>query len=647
MATTGALSEKTFQSGLPDILQLLFGNKTTTEGGGSTTTSSSSANTGPLEGAIANASQPMSMEMFQNLLAGVFGTAAQQVPTLTAALANATGSRTTGNSPLALALNEQNNLAMKQLMPQLLTYNQQQNQNAIQGASSLASATKNSSSSVSESPKTVTQGAGANPLTTMLVGFLANQADKRGIFDKMGNSVFGGGGESTAPVQFPSASYTANVPEQTPGFTSGMFNLPTPSVDSISPDPTSFMPNSLDAIGSLGGDFFSGLASDTAGQAATDAVSTAIGGVDPFNFLGFADGGYFNPVHLMSDDLPRERDRYADGGPVSRLIRIPGSNFADGGRIRAANHPAMRMYEDPLDGHGIDYADGGMLVSNHPMMRRYEDPPYRGTGKNLYADGGETIRNRNNMGLPIQLGGMGVINGDPMSNNAAPLPKRSPIAGGGSTGGSVDSIAQLVSALTSAGAPADSPEGTPGDPATAQSLGKGLGMGAARMGTSALLGPVIGLLVTALLSQQTQAQVAEDAGPPGVANTFGAISSPVNMGNVQGVPLGALPADAPVEGVTSTDSTDSAAPAPSSTSVGASFGGDNGGEGGDFSDGGMIRGPGTGTSDSITLPSPTPGGPVIHVSNDEFIMPADVTRVPGMKEHFQMLLNTYHRPVRR
>jgi hypothetical protein len=69
--------------------------------------------------------------------------------------------------------------------------------------------------------------------------------------------------------------------------------------------------------------------------------------------------------------------------------------------------------------------------------------------------------------------------------------------------------------------------------------------------------------------------------------------------------------------------------------------------GGGYSDGGLLRGPGTGTSDSIKAISREPGGKPVMFSAEEWVMPADVTAVPGMKEHFQALINAYHKPVRR
>jgi len=70
-----------------------------------------------------------------------------------------------------------------------------------------------------------------------------------------------------------------------------------------------------------------------------------------------------------------------------------------------------------------------------------------------------------------------------------------------------------------------------------------------------------------------------------------------------------------------------------------------------FADGGtpasgMISGPGTGTSDSITGVSTVPGVPDIAVSTDEYIIPADTVQKFG-KQFFDHLLAATHTPVRR
>lgn len=61
-----------------------------------------------------------------------------------------------------------------------------------------------------------------------------------------------------------------------------------------------------------------------------------------------------------------------------------------------------------------------------------------------------------------------------------------------------------------------------------------------------------------------------------------------------------------------------------------------------FKHGGKVRGPGTGTSDSV--PALVDGRKPVRLSSGEFVIPADVVRKKG-QEFFEKLLQKYHRPV--
>lgn len=73
-------------------------------------------------------------------------------------------------------------------------------------------------------------------------------------------------------------------------------------------------------------------------------------------------------------------------------------------------------------------------------------------------------------------------------------------------------------------------------------------------------------------------------------------------------------------------------------------GGVDGGAPGDFADGGLVKGPGTGTSDSIRVKSRQPGGPDIHYSDGEFVIPKDVVDALGA-DHFQRMIDIFHTPA--
>lgn len=66
--------------------------------------------------------------------------------------------------------------------------------------------------------------------------------------------------------------------------------------------------------------------------------------------------------------------------------------------------------------------------------------------------------------------------------------------------------------------------------------------------------------------------------------------------------------------------------------------------GGGFNNGGLIRGSGTGTSDSIKVKSREPGGKDIHYSDGEYVIPADVVNMLGA-QHFDALIDAFHTPV--
>lgn len=64
---------------------------------------------------------------------------------------------------------------------------------------------------------------------------------------------------------------------------------------------------------------------------------------------------------------------------------------------------------------------------------------------------------------------------------------------------------------------------------------------------------------------------------------------------------------------------------------------------GAFANGGMLHGPGTGTSDSIHAHNTSTGQPV-KLSNGEYIIPADVVATKG-KEFFDNIVRKYHTPA--
>jgi len=77
-----------------------------------------------------------------------------------------------------------------------------------------------------------------------------------------------------------------------------------------------------------------------------------------------------------------------------------------------------------------------------------------------------------------------------------------------------------------------------------------------------------------------------------------------------------------------------------SGSAGTSAGGDG------WKDGGLVRGPGTGTSDSIRMKPKAAGGKDVFYSDGEYVIPKDVVDTLGTSI-FDRLLETYHTPAAR
>jgi hypothetical protein len=80
-------------------------------------------------------------------------------------------------------------------------------------------------------------------------------------------------------------------------------------------------------------------------------------------------------------------------------------------------------------------------------------------------------------------------------------------------------------------------------------------------------------------------------------------------------------------------------------SSGSGEGNADGGADGSYNDGGEIKGPGTGTSDSVL--AKIRGGGQIKVSNGEVILPKDTVDVLGGADFLEQLIRSTHKPVRK
>ena len=734
-----ALAEKTFDANaLPDLLKSMFGTKTTTKTGGSTSTSSTTANTAPLQQVFDSASKPMDQQLYDNLIASIFQKAAGQVPTLTAALANATGSRSSGNSPLALALNEQNNMAARDSATAILAQQNQQQQTAGNAAAQIANASKSVTNTTSPSTSTVAAKPGVNPLATTALGFLLNQADKKGLFGKLG-SMF----DSTT------AAPTSNFAAAAPSFGTA-FGGPSPTTSFAAP--SSFLDTSIGS-GNILDSSFGGANLNDFGSMFGGAD---LGGLDFGSLLG--SGGYDFGGGLDFSSLLGSGGGFDFGSSLSGFDSGGldfGSVFDVGGGSALTDITAGGGFGALPNDIWNFFANGGM-TNRRPAWARYPRQVPDTHGPNdRFADGGNTapvIRNRNNMGLSPTLFGQSAINiapsagagsagalqsdmlmqmlqravqegqvkaATPQAPQGAKAPQAAMVSGGADSqiagretaGGAVNDMAGnplgskvgQAMAMAALGLMMPAIAGTMSGSMTAAQM-TGPAMKAAGVGGSPLsLAMAIAQATKAQGDATTAIQSAED--PLGaLLGAFSAVN-PGSVGNVSAAGSGNLAAGAnaasSITGVdpltallqatnafgTMSNSDSLAASANASASRngidpmdalmagtnafgtgpvgggsdagGSSPGADSFGGAGDFggvglfANGGntggrttgMIRGPGNGTSDSITAKSTVPGKGNIKVSDKEYIIPADVVARPGVQTMLDQLLASYHSPV--
>lgn len=714
-----AIAEKQMSSPLMELLPLLLGQKQTT---GSTSTSTSTANTAPLQQVFAGA-QPLDQAGYEAMITAAFDQAARTIPELTSALANATGTRSSGNSALALGLNEANRRAADAAVSNVLNYNTQQQQIAGNAARGIADSTRSTTNTTNQTQK---QGTAQNPLLPVVAGWGLNQFDKMGGVKGVGN-VLSGIGDSISNWFNPVGdlgNYTfggwdiggqdlaANFGGEwgmSPEAMGGSYNDISGGMDFSGWADTAG--DWISDIGSSVGDF-AGDAWDAVGEAASGVWDTISGwfadggmtgvparsnvqGAGPWNGP-FARGFYdplCSPVMRMMNTQPR-RNGYANGGPVGggmipTRARAP-MQVAD--RAAMGQDPNMVMqqllmqsmmpqqvqapppspmnflrYLLPTSGFNIyQYADGGMTGNR----RRYP----AGGG---YADGG-VVRNRNEMGGPVPVRGTAAVTRDP--NAMGP--------GGGSLNS--DALMQMmaefqaqreqqrqlaeqdrVMRLQGIASEIDPDTMTIGTPEQNQAIVEGL--------LSSVIGAVVpgsGMVLSALGKPSLPTVMAKTivqsiTNPTGVTvgggMGTGSIGDGIDLGTLDGDGPGTGGGPAGAEGAVSTGVPDQgdvvgsdigpadgigvASDADASSDAGDSApdgvgAGNSGAEGSVYANGGMIRGPGTGTSDSIRATSRVPGEKGVKFSNGEIIIPRDSVEFYG-PQFFTDLIMKSHGPARK
>lgn len=684
-------TEIKYESQLPALLQSITGSKKT---------ESVTANTDPLAQVFASAmaNVGMSPEQMQALIGSVFQEGAAQVPVLTQAYANAAGARTTGNSGLQLALGDLNKSLSTSAVQAMLQNNNTNRQIAGQAAGGIAGATKTGTTKVAPNYA---------QLGLMAGGSLLNWADKK--FDLTGKAgkALGMGAEPGA-VDVASQQAPTLMGDAMPQFgnmsgvsidpmSAGMMAGPGmgDTYFSGAPDVGSGLSGGFDweaPIGALGTDLsFGGGDIPTmdwgmGGAGAWDTGGASfLDGMDGLtDWFSFADGGPTNIFQRRDQAIQAAADSTASTGTDTNAVYQ--QTMGIGSPMAAASAPAAVTTTAPNGQTGLrgmirrrlGFANGGAVSAG-------QRPGYG------YANGG-VIRNRNNMGAAparamtpaytVNSNSAGTGNAQGLSSAAmGTTTKRglrtdgdgpddggnNPTGVGGGGGLGLDST--TVAGIGLAGSLA----GIPG-------IGSALGLAnsnnndeaVSNLGIAALsmINPVLGLIAKGVQAVNARNNPAGAAGGGGVGGIGGGefsgeenpnndptgITGPtptgtVSIGTVTDEAGNAMPGLSDISNIGGTEGGDIGGP--DGGGIGGAGGGGEGAVGGatgDFADGGrvggLIRGPGTGTSDSITLPSKVPGGNSIQVSNDEFIFPADVVRFYGT-DKLQRMLDAVHTPVNR
>jgi len=295
-------TEIQYQSQLPQLLTQLLGSKQTS--------SSTPGVTAPLEELFTSAmgASKAGVPEMQQLIASIFQEGATKVPELSHAFANATGSRTTGNASLALALGDLNRQLSSQAAQAVLTNQTNNRQIAANAGSGIAQATRGANT-------TQTTKAGVNPLLLSLLGTGVNKLDKLGKLDWLKSSPMAPVVDGVAiPVGDITSSGMDSFPE---------FSQPFPDIGGAGD------------FGSFGTDVLAG-AADSFGFGSDIGFDAAIPDFD-FSFFdpGFGTGADFGSLDLGSF--------FADGGHVgSRRMRPRG--YADVGSVTSPTVSRNRVY---------------------------------------------------------------------------------------------------------------------------------------------------------------------------------------------------------------------------------------------------------------------------------------------------------------
>jgi len=536
-------TEIQYQSQLPQLLTQLLGSKQTS--------SSTPGVTAPLEELFTSAmgASKAGVPEMQQLIASIFQEGATKVPELSHAFANATGSRTTGNASLALALGDLNRQLSSQAAQAVLTNQTNNRQIAANAGSGIAQATRGAST-------TQTNKAGVNPLLLSLLGTGVNKLDKLGKLDWLKSSTMAPVVDGVAiPVGDITGSGMDSFPE---------FSQPFPDIGGAGD------------FGSVGTDVLAG-AADSLGFGSDIGFDAAIPDFD-FSFFDpdFGTGADFGSLDLGSF-------LFADGGHVgSRMMRPRG--YADGGSVTSPTVSRNRAYVPQTARRAPAVTASTIAPTRRIPMRQ------QGTNAADYAADDATTGQGD--ATSVVASPPGVV-GTVSENNAAALGF---VAAMMAAAIGVPGLATVANAVT----------GGKSLPAMALSnLLATLGLTNNSAGDGGMSNNAAPTTATVSVGEGF-ADDADDADvdAPSAPGTVGSVSESIGSSDGSGTGVGT--------------SSGSGVSADGSASSGAD--GDSGvGSTGAYANGGKVKGPGTGTSDSIAA----------RLSDGEYVIPADVVRRIG------------------
>ena len=570
-----------YESALPALLTQLNNTQRTS---GSTSVQTSNANVDALTQMFQQQQATSTNAGMQAQIEELFRTGAQAVPELTAAYANARGTRSTGNSGLALSLAE----LQKNLAGQAAGLVTAQQAAAAKTAGDIAQATRGLTTTSSGS----TQKTG-NPnaqLAMMLGGSALNWADKNKLLDPLKSGIKDfmapsaptdfTGGFATSGGALDENSLTANYDSydfQNVGGAAAFSGMD--AAGAVSSDYSGSMLDGfggdaysagMDATGAVsseyansmldgfGGDAYSGVAEE-AGSSVWEA------GAD---WLGFADGGLVDSKAVKN---------FANGGPVTRNTNNMGAPVSRGTGQAAVNYrpapagaPVNRVSNGKPAPQQLDFTPNKQLGNNRDQA---EPTSWGSPEQNARALGAVGMTALGMMGVPgPAIAAISAITGQPTFPGM---------------------IAQDVrQALTS-------PMGGPTSDATA--------------GIANAVADQMGIDTMDALMGVTDAFGTAPAGT-GFGNT--------NSGSGRGAEGGGFGGHG------------NSAGGDSGTGSSGSSGSQGGGGDASAANGGEIEGPGTGTSDSIKA----------NLSDGEYVISADVVEMLGAG-FFDNLQAKFHTPV--